>query len=73
VDLSHFDNVHDWDAVQKFGILGVINKATEGPGLVDRTYAIRRKPASTESCTAPIISSVAAIQSLRRITSSKWH
>src|SRR5262249_6596272 len=42
VDLSHFDDVQDWDAVKAFGILGVINKATEGPGLVDRTYAIRR-------------------------------
>ena len=46
VDLSHFDNVKDWDAVKNFGILGVINKATEGPGLTDKTYAIRRKPAS---------------------------
>lgn len=46
VDLSHFDDVQDWDAVKRFGILGVINKATEGPGMTDRTYAIRRKPAS---------------------------
>ncbi len=27
VDLSHFDDVQDWDAVKQFGILGVINKA----------------------------------------------
>ncbi|HEU5276189.1 MAG TPA: GH25 family lysozyme [Xanthobacteraceae bacterium] len=45
VDLSHFDDVEDWDAVKAFGILGVINKASEGPGMVDKTYAIRRKPA----------------------------
>ena len=45
VDLSHFDDVTDWNAVKSFGILGVINKATEGPGMVDRTYAIRCKPA----------------------------
>jgi lysozyme len=45
VDLSHFDDVRDWDAVKRFGILGVINKATEGLGLADRTYAIRREPA----------------------------
>jgi len=45
VDLSHFDDVRDWDAVKTFGILGVINKATEGPGLIDKTYAIRRTPA----------------------------
>ncbi len=46
VDLSHHDDVTDWGAVQAFGIFGVINKATEGAGFVDRTYAIRRKPAS---------------------------
>jgi lysozyme len=45
VDLSHFDDVKNWDAVKTFGILGIINKATEGPGLTDKTYAIRRKPA----------------------------
>jgi len=44
VDLSHYDDVQNWDAVQKFGILGVINKATEGPGVIDKTYAIRKKP-----------------------------
>jgi len=44
VDLSHFDDVRDWDAVKRFGILGVINKATEGPGMIDKTYAIRRRP-----------------------------
>jgi lysozyme len=46
VDLSHFDDVQDWDAVKRFGILGVINKATEGLGLTDKTFAIRRKPAA---------------------------
>jgi len=45
VDLSHFDDVQDWNRVKEFGILGVINKATEGLGLVDRTYALRREPA----------------------------
>jgi lysozyme len=45
VDLSHFDDVQDWNAVKGFGILGVINKATEGPGLVDKTYKVRREPA----------------------------
>jgi GH25 family lysozyme M1 (1,4-beta-N-acetylmuramidase) len=46
VDLSHYDNVTDWDAVKAFGILGVINKATEGPGMADRTFAIRRPEAA---------------------------
>jgi lysozyme len=45
VDLSHHDNVQNWDAVKGFGILGVINKATEGEDFVDRTYRIRREPA----------------------------
>jgi len=45
VDLSHHDNVQNWDAVKGFGILGVINKATEGEDFVDRTYRIRRQPA----------------------------
>jgi lysozyme len=45
VDLSHHDDVQDWDAVKRFGILGVINKATEGLGLIDRTYSIRQEPA----------------------------
>jgi len=31
--------------VRSFGILGVINKATEGPGMTDKTFAARRKPA----------------------------
>lgn len=44
VDLSHYDNVTDWDAVKAFGILGVINKATEGTGMTDKTFAIRRAP-----------------------------
>lgn len=42
VDISHYDNVTDWDAVKAFGILGVVNKATEGPGMVDRTFVLRR-------------------------------
>ena len=46
VDLSHFDDVQDWNAVTEFGILGVINKATEGLGMIDKTFSIRRKPAA---------------------------
>lgn len=44
VDISHYEDVRDWDAVKAFGILGVINKASEGPGNIDKTFAIRRKP-----------------------------
>ncbi len=46
VDISHFDDVQDWNAVKAFGILGVINKATEGLGMIDKTLPIRRKPAA---------------------------
>jgi len=42
VDLSHYQDVTDWAAVRKAGIRGVINKATEGPGLLDTTFAYRR-------------------------------
>jgi GH25 family lysozyme M1 (1,4-beta-N-acetylmuramidase) len=73
VDLSHFDDVQDWDLVRSFGILGVINKATEGPGMTDKTFAIRRKPAViATSCTAPIISYAPEIRSRRQIISLRW-
>lgn len=42
VDLSHYDNLQDVTQVKAAGILGVMNKATEGPGMVDKTFAIRR-------------------------------
>lgn len=47
VDLSHYDNVTDWDLVKSYGIRGVINKATEGNGMVDKTFAIRRIPSTS--------------------------
>lgn len=46
VDLSRYQNVSDWHAVYAAGIRGVINKATEGLTLVDKYFAIRRKPAT---------------------------
>jgi lysozyme len=42
VDLSHHNTVTDWEAVKKFGILGVILKATEDLTHVDETYEQRR-------------------------------
>lgn len=42
VDLSHYDDLQDITKVKAAGILGVVNKATEGPGMVDTTFAIRR-------------------------------
>ena len=42
LDLSHYDKVTDINAVQAAGILGIVNKATEGLGYRDDTYASRR-------------------------------
>ena len=45
VDLYRGDVVADWTAVRAAGVLGVIHKATQGVGYVDRTYALRRDDA----------------------------
>ena len=42
VDLSHHNEVADFDAVKAAGIAGIIHKATEATGFVDKMYAIRR-------------------------------
>lgn len=44
-DLSHWNGAIDFDKVKAAGILGVINKATQGTSIVDKTYAARRKAA----------------------------
>lgn len=44
VDLSSYQNVSDWSRVRASGIVGVINKVTEGHTLVDRTFNIRAAP-----------------------------
>ena len=52
VDLSHYDDVETtgttWTGFQKLyaaGYRGVINKVTQGRGMVDTSYARRRQPA----------------------------
>lgn len=47
VDISHYDNVHPGGFVElrKAGYLGVINKATQGRGMTDATYRLRRSAA----------------------------
>jgi lysozyme len=42
VDLSHYDDLQDIQKVKAAGIVGIVNKASEGPGNVDPTFAIRR-------------------------------
>jgi GH25 family lysozyme M1 (1,4-beta-N-acetylmuramidase) len=42
VDLSHHNDVADFDAVKAAGIAGVIHKATESVGFTDKLYADRR-------------------------------
>ncbi len=44
VDLSHYDTIEDLAQVKAFGILGIINKATEGPGMTDKTFEQRLDP-----------------------------
>lgn len=46
VDLSHHDDVTSFEEAYKFGIRGVIHKATEGTTFVDEKYAQRRKDAT---------------------------
>jgi lysozyme len=45
IDLSHFNNVTDFNAVKADGIVGVIHKATEGIDYIDSMYHIRRSQA----------------------------
>lgn len=45
IDLSHFNNVTDFNAVKAEGIVGVIHKATEGLSYTDPTYLSRRSEA----------------------------
>jgi GH25 family lysozyme M1 (1,4-beta-N-acetylmuramidase) len=45
-DLSHWNGAIDFAKVKAAGIQGVINKATEGTSVVDKTYASRRKAAA---------------------------
>lgn len=45
VDLSHYESVISWDKVRAAKVAGVICKATEGPGMVDITFARRYKDA----------------------------
>lgn len=42
VDLSHYDQLNDIAAVEAAGYRGIVNKASEGPGMVDVTFAQRR-------------------------------
>lgn len=42
LDLSHFDPKPDWESLIHAGIVGVIQKATDGASFVDPTYASRR-------------------------------
>jgi GH25 family lysozyme M1 (1,4-beta-N-acetylmuramidase) len=47
VDVSHYDKITDLQAARRFGIAGIIAKATQGTSFVDGTYpAIRRKAAA---------------------------
>jgi lysozyme len=42
IDTSHYDRITDINLVKGAAILGVVNKVSEGPGMVDKTFAPRR-------------------------------
>jgi lysozyme len=42
IDLSHHNNVTNFQDVRDAGIIGVINKATQGTTVVDGTYGLRK-------------------------------
>lgn len=45
LDISHHNEVTDWDAVKAAGIRGIIHKATEGIGYTDPNYQLVRADA----------------------------
>ena len=45
IDLSHFNEVSDFNLVKADGIVGVIHKATEGIDYIDPRYFTRRRDA----------------------------
>jgi Glycosyl hydrolases family 25 len=49
VDLSHHNEVADFGNVKAAGIAGIIHKATEAIGFVDKMYAVRRGSAMDAS------------------------
>jgi lysozyme len=45
IDISHHNDVADWDAVKGAGIVGIIHKATEGTSFLDEDYLSRAREA----------------------------
>jgi len=45
IDLSHNNSTVDFQRARADGILGIIHKATQGTGFIDRAYAQRRQAA----------------------------
>jgi lysozyme len=43
IDIYYGDEVQDFAATKAFGVVGVIHKASEATGFVDKLYAARRK------------------------------
>jgi lysozyme len=46
IDLYHADKVLDFASVKSSGVVGVIHKASQGKGMTDQAYAVRRKLAT---------------------------
>ena len=47
IDIYYGDQVQDFARAKAFGILGVIHKASEGTGFIDKLYEARRKLATS--------------------------
>ncbi len=47
LDISHHNEVVSWPAIRDAGIFGIIHKATQGSGMVDKTYGPRRRQAES--------------------------
>lgn len=45
LDISHHNEVVSWPALRESGIIGIIHKATQGSGMVDKTYGPRKRQA----------------------------
>src|SRR5438105_13651083 len=42
IDISHYNNISDFDKIKDDGIIGIFHKATEGLGLIDAKYLKRK-------------------------------
>ena len=66
IDISHYDNVHPggFAKLRDAGYLGVINKASQGRGMTDKTFASRRSGARSASLVISLFIRLSALGEL---------